>query len=65
MSMENEKVRVEIIRVINTFRDFPVRYTAADRAKKVSVLREMTDAAVFNADSIVISRKKPFVFFMR
>jgi hypothetical protein len=33
MSMDNEKVCIEITHVINTFRDFPVRYAAADRAK--------------------------------
>lgn len=65
-SVDNEKIRVEAAHVINTFRDFPVRYAAADRAKKAVILREMADAAVFfNADSAAISWKKPFAFFMR
>jgi len=65
MSVDTEKIRVEVNHVINTFRDFPVRYAAADRAKKASILREMADAAVFSADGVAISWKKPFAFFMR
>jgi hypothetical protein len=65
MSMDNEKVRIEITHVINTFRDFPVRYAAAGRAKKAAILWEMADSAVFNAHGVAISWKKPFAFFMR
>ncbi len=65
MNIDHEKVRVEVAHVINTFRDFPVRYAGADRGRKAAILREMADAAVFNEDSVVISWKKPFAFFMR
>lgn len=65
MSVDTEKIRVEVTHVINTFRDFPVRYAATDRSKKAAILREMADSAVFNADGVAISWKKPFAFFMR
>ena len=58
-------VSQNLLYIINTFQDFPARYAAADRAKKASILREMADAAVFNADGVSSSRKKPFTFFMQ
>jgi len=56
---------VEVAHIIATFRDFPVRYADADRPRKAAILKEMADAAVFDADSVVISWKKPFAFFIR
>jgi hypothetical protein len=64
MSVDNEKVRIEVTHVINTFRDFPGRYAEADRSRKAAILREMVDAAVFSAEAIGITWKKPFAFFM-
>ena len=57
-----------IIEIVQpAFRDFPERYAGADPVRKAAIIREIVDAAVFNANGVAISWKwkKPFAFFMR
>ena len=65
LSVDYQRVDIEVQHVIATFMELPGLYMKSEPAKKVAILKELADFVVVGEEGMEFQWKKPYSFFMK